>query len=390
MDENQLKLRQLLEEKLKAYFEDKEFDVNGMVNSFSDLILKYIDCDYTNLIAAIDRFINGRQKGLSSEILSGRTSFDVSIDDSEIKVKTFFHKGFPALYFYRNGEEGSFFKIKEEIKDGAHIFKARYKSSENAESQNFERNTEEYIFKNRAAMFTKVHTKKAAAANTENKIDLLSLADEQYEFLEILKILLNKNNVDFGKNLSSDGKDLIFNELYMKAVEMTGFQEELKVNEILRVLIETLYQKNGASTISRMIDSRGGNASNFYANNGLKQNVSVANCGETIMLDVYNSENECVCKYNIFKTAEGFTIYRNYTGKMSSEENPFSSMTINLTDNMLKLSVLGGGKSLKSPIEITAIFNEDGSLEFGCNENIVFESGVNPLGKRQREVEEMY
>ena len=87
-------LKILLEEKLKEYFAINNSDINIVVNSFSDLILKYVDCNYENLIDSIDMFIYGRKKGLSNDILSGRTSFDVSIDESKLNAKTFFHKGY--------------------------------------------------------------------------------------------------------------------------------------------------------------------------------------------------------------------------------------------------------------------------------------------------------
>ncbi len=390
MEENEFNLRLLLAEKLKAYFEDENIEIQGMMNTFSDLMLRYVDCNYQNLIEALDRFIQGREKGLSQEILTGRSSFDVSVDNSELKVKTFFHKDFPAIYFYRNGEETSFFKMKQEKKEGAYIFKARYKSGEDSESKNFERCSEEYMFKDGVSVYNRTHIKNADIINGRSHNVFPALTEEQLEFYDLLQVILKSNNIKVSNELSNEGKEIIFNDLYLKAKEAVGFSEELRLNEVFRILVETIYQKNRLSNVSEKINNNGGDFSKFYANNGMPLNINITNSGEHITLDASAEDGRTVVKYNIFRTTEGFTIYRNYSGQMREEEKQFSTLTINLSNNLLKFSVLGKTKAINSPIEFMIKFNDDGKINFNANENVIFFGDNNPLERKQKEIEEMY
>lgn len=376
-------LQQEIKDSLKNYFGEKDLYIDSIVDSFSSLIFKYADCDYEKVLMALEDICLVPKENLEEE--NHQHVYDVSRDGgSKMELKTFYHKGLPVLYFCKNGEATSFFKFKKERKNGNLIFRAKYKSDE-LEQSNAETFTESYTFIDSGVFYSSSQNKFAVAPTRDKVVSVKEFSTEQREFLETIKTCLAGNGVKFSGRLSREGAKLLFGDVYKKTKQTTGFDEELQLNEVLRILLETVYDNSRLSQASVRIGQSGGNPFEFLSNRGEPLKVSVSRSGEHLSMETMNSEDKKTAVYMIFKTNEGFTIYRNYMGTMQNFEKDLSTITINLSEDTLRVSVHGNG-GIIHPIEFITKFNADGKIEFSCNENIFIPSGMTS-GKQEQYAE---
>lgn len=379
---NQAELKQLLTDKLKDYFIDENVNIDGVASAFCELILKYVDCDFEHLSGALDEFIKGREGGLSEDVLTGRVSIDVSVPKSNIQVKTYYHKELPVLYFFRDGEQSAFLKLKKENKNGNLIMRARFKDGNKEGNEAYEDYTEEYTFYNSGVGYRKDQSKSSGVKDVSRSVDSSEFETEKIEFLQMLRTILLNNGVKFDKELTKNDASILFNEFYDSTKKLTEFPDELKLNEIMRILVEGFYSKETLSEVSRRIEREGRDSSLFYTNAGKVVNPKISMSGEHIMFDVSNERGADIAKYMFLKTVDGFTVFRRYEMPLGEREKDFAAITLNLSNDLIKVTVFGKSKSLVNPIEYSIKFNDGKKLDYSCRENIFIECGEGGLQVR--------
>ena len=81
---------------------------------------------------------------------------------------------------------------------------------------------------------------------------------------------------------------------------------------------------------------------------------------------------------------------RRYEIPLGEREKDFAALTLNLSNDLIKVTVFGKGKSLVNPIEYSIKFNGGKKLDYICQENLFIETGEGGLEVKPEAVSKTY
>ena len=361
---------QNLHERLACYLESDsnvQYD-EALYSMVLNSIVEHVEFDDSKLIRALDMLNRMKNNNVSTEFQQMNNMFDVSTQTSKTFVKGFLSKGLPILYFYRNGEDLPFFKLKSVVDDfGQEKIKIETANTANilAERKNKPIDTSSYYV--RVLDITKhkdrftYHNVTRARAGKDNLfvISKDNFPDEYKLFYSFLQSAFKNNGIELPDNMSATKFDFIFLELYEKVKKCIEDVPDFSMTDLLMIMHSTIngQQTNiaefaGDGTLETNINSlvaRTIAVSEYDEQNRKKDYHSTGmRKGEELTFHTVQASNYAsidiekngvpYSSYVMGLTTHGFTLFKSNRNEDKSLNDDFIMLTFNLTDNMLRFS----------------------------------------------------
>lgn len=355
----------ILKEKISKYLGLQNLDKNDDVTSrIFQLLNEYLDIDYKKLTKSIDEFFVLKNSGSTLSYQDTENKFDVSVNDSNLKVKGFNSNGKPALYFLAGDEKKAFFKIKTKEEDEKRVVKIEIASNSEILS-NFKRgihhNESNFVYQEKFVLsdgLEKCECDMMSYANGVNETELNQqiLCDDYANFLKFFNAILVHNKQKPITNLTNENAELIFCQLYHPIKNMFSNENEFTISELV-LMLDTVINDNKSKfgAVNQMdisfkksnLDSSVDVIRDFYKTNS-KENgkdilmfeskdgvryLKLVSADGYLSIDVFNEKDDKLAGYILGTTDRGFTLFKNSKDKDSGDSN---MITLNISDNILK------------------------------------------------------
>lgn len=388
-----------LDIKLKTTFKhflsknDKRLEIVSDV--ILEQLLKILQIDANKFIDFLNTFSSNRAKGISCEYLTNNNNGDLSLSENDIKIKGFYSKTFPYLYFYKNGNEDPILKLKiGNRKSGIGVFfeyannefiLSNYKQNLNQNNPHFI-STDEFIISDDGKSYTEEKYTKIKTRPADIKVNDFDLLNEDYNFkkfyLTIMKCMYN-SKINYVP-LTSQSYKVISLYFYNILKNIATYENEFSFDDIIMVLdsvINNNYLPKSSEFDSINFESIPEKICSIIPYNYLekeyaifdvndKHNVSkvtVSRSEKYSNIEIFNKSGKSICQYIICGTDKGFTLYRTVKDSSYSGEGVIPSFTLNLTDNELRFTPVQDkkkGNEMGSPIDIILKLNQNGSIDY--------------------------
>lgn len=385
---------QNLHERLTCYFDNNKSQTNkALFDMVMNTIIENVDFDVSKLSRALEMLDRMKENNDSTEYKHFNNMFDVSTQASKTYVKGFLSKGFPMLYFYRQGEDLPFFKIKSLADDsGKNMIRIETASSAEALSEYKNGSIEQDSFyvkvidiKNEKDGYS-YNTSTRAKAGKEDPFVMPkdNFPDEYKLFYSFLQGALESNGYDAPDTMGAAKFDFIFLELYEKIKKCVGDVKDFTMADLMLLMNATInsqplnavgfvddgtMQINENSFVARAIaelDYDENNRKNKFYSKDLSTKdyyeFSTVQAINYLSVDIMKNGSP-YSSYMMGKTHNGFTLFKSNRGADKSKGNDFAMLTFNLTDNMFKFAASYDETShSKSNEEIIMKIMPDGEL----------------------------
>lgn len=368
---------QMLHKRLMDYFCNSEFAITKDISkSVYELILENVDCDYVKLIGALETLIDNRNGNIAREFKDAGNVFDVSRNGAPAPcyVKGFMSGEYPMLYFFDENEKHPSFKIKSLKNQKSQGYTLKLETSITPEGLsssrkaltddensyflrvcelNFDKNGYELI----DGMQAKTNTQQ------EQVLDKEMLCDDYRMFYTFLENTLERNGVNTLGPLTPTKFDLIFSVFYQSFRNVAKFDNEISMSDLVKMM--NLVFVGDSSFVEPKFKPDGTIKSNNYtpAVDVILDDYAKSHEHKNFDVDMYDEKtnrhlnfkvtksqgymsvavndamnNQSLASYLLGATNNGFTLFRNLRGN-ECKENGARMFTLNLSDNMFRLSI---------------------------------------------------
>lgn len=404
-----------LNEKIAQYLELNETELTFSITSrILQLLQENVNFDYQKLIYAIESFYVLKNSGSTLNYQDKENKLDISIGDTNIKVKGFTSKGKPALYFFINDEPKAFFKIKtKEDDNGKNVIVEMANNSYVLDDykKGIYHNELSYVHQEKFSILNgKLANESTIKSFVDGKgelvVDPMFFCDDYLNFYRLINLVLENNNQKKLTKITPSKADLFFCQMYQTMKNVTSKKDEFSFSELV-LLIDTVVNdgKSCFSELSKMDNTI--ERSDFAPmldnirslHNGINKrnitkmdfNISTRN-GERVLktvsadrymsIDIYSAETgEKLTSYIIGMTDRGFTLFKNASLDDSDVKR---MMTFNVSDNILKLHIDDKYDAEKefSNLDMIMQIHSDGGLtldsisKYLCAESVELENNL--------------
>ena len=388
-----------LDIKLKTTFRHFLSKTDKRLEFVSDVVLeqllKILQIDANKFIDFLFSFSSNRAKGISCEYLKNNNICDLLLSEYEIKIKGFYSKEYPYLYFYKNGNEAPILKLKiGNRKSGIGVF-LEYANDEfilSSYKQNLNQNkphfisTDEFIINYDGISYTEEKYTKIKTRPADDKVNGIDLFEEDVDiknfYLTIMKCMYN-SKINYVP-LTNQSYKVISLYFYNILKNISNYENEFSLDDIILILdsvINNNYLPKSSEFDSINFDSIPEKICSIIPYNYLekeyavfdvndKHNVSkvtVSRSEKYANIEIYDKNGKSICQYIICGTNKGFTLYRTVKDDGYSGKGIIPSFTLNLTENELRFKPVQDkkkGDEMGSPIDIILRLNQNGSIDY--------------------------
>lgn len=372
IDSNQI---QALDKRLVNYFQNGEFKICDEVGSvLQGLIFENIDCDFQKLTYAVDELISNRRLNSSVLFIDEGNVFDISKNNSQCYLKGFLSTdNFPILYFFTNNQRKPSFKIKAGISPKTKGYSLKVEKCDNPEiltsykkSLDFE---DSYFIRvcdiNLNNDGYEIIDGMQAKTDTilEEQIYPETFCDGYANFYKFLTGVLHKNKVDSLSRITPTKFDVIYSIFYQKMKDITSFDNEFSFDDMI-YMMDMVFNDRKNNPLISAVNSDGTIERNNYSElateivntdtgskdhksreimfinskTGERMNARVTRSTGYMSVDIFGKNGKSLIGYLFGETNNGFTVFRGFKDGFCSE-NQVRVFTLNLSDNMFRLSI---------------------------------------------------
>lgn len=368
---------ELLHKRLMDYFCNSEFAITKDISkAVYGLILENVDCDYLKLVGALEVLTMNISGNIAREFKDTGNVFDVSRKGAETPcyVKGFMSGDYPMLYFFNESEKNPTFKIKSLKNQKSQGYTLKLETSitpeglsshktfsDDEDKSYFLRVCELNFDKNGYELIDGMQAK----TNTEDEqlLDKEMLCDEYRIFYSFLENVLRKNGIDSLGPLTPTKFDLLFAVFYKNFRNVSKYDNEINMTDLTRLMNlvfaedssfvnpnfvrdNTIKRNNYSSAVDMILDdyAKSHNHESFDVDmidekTGNPLNFKVTKAQGYMSIAVSDvMKNSALSNYLLGATSNGFTLFRNLREGACSE-NGARMFTLNLSDNMFRLSI---------------------------------------------------
>lgn len=360
-----------------------------------EFLVNTIEFDIDKFSVFLNTLTSKKRNGLSCEYREKNNFYDISTASNQLVVKGFFSRQNPYLYFYKNGYEDPFLKLRVTDKNSSKSVLIEYSFDEDTLStykQKIDLNrphyliTDEFVVQPNETSFIEEKYVKIKTRPYSLGTNDFSLSDADVNLQRFYSIIMKCMSAS-GKEfvpLTTQSAKVLFSNFYNVLNSITTYENEFNLDDDLMILDSVIndgfYFKtdNSAEINFDNIPSEVCSISPYDYVNRKNSLIKVNNNKSVCFINITRSEKylnlellgenkKPLCQYIMCSTNSGFTMFRTVKDANYLKPNNISSFTFNLTDNELRLTAVQDNKmgfELGRPIDMIIKLNQNGSIEF--------------------------